>query len=330
MDAPSGFRQRKSGQRRAKAPRQPRNQPQNPQLFDDTSSYPPQYGTPGQGGVPKSMNPAMFRSIRYGMPPGQQYGQQQPYPGQQIFNDPMANMAMQYGTSLADQGKEYVHKNLEKYVATSKLKYYFAVDTTYVAKKLGLVLFPYSHTDWSMRYNQDEPVAPRYEVNAPDLYIPVMAFVTYLLVAGLVLGTQSRFTPEQLGIQASSSLVWVVIEIIAFLFTLYVMNIKTDLKYLDLIAFSGYKFVGMIFSLLCGLIFQGSGYYIVLLYTSISVAFFLVRTLKVQVLPHADPDSFSHGNKRRMYLLLFIAGVQPILMWWLSSHIMFYTPKPQL
>ena len=35
---------------------------------------------------------------------------------------------------------------VEKYVSTSKLKYYFAVDTTYVGKKLGLLLFPFAHT----------------------------------------------------------------------------------------------------------------------------------------------------------------------------------------
>ncbi len=34
---------------------------------------------------------------------------------------------------------------IEKYVPTSKLKYYFAVDTAYVGKKIGLLLFPYAH-----------------------------------------------------------------------------------------------------------------------------------------------------------------------------------------
>lgn len=42
--------------------------------------------------------------------------------------------------------------------------------------------------DWSIKYEQDNPVQPRYEINAPDLYIPVMAYVTYVVVAGLVLG----------------------------------------------------------------------------------------------------------------------------------------------
>lgn len=39
-----------------------------------------------------------------------------------------------------------------------------------------------------MKYEQDGPVQPRFEINAPDLYIPTMAYVTYVLVAGFVLG----------------------------------------------------------------------------------------------------------------------------------------------
>jgi len=54
------------------------------------------YGPPGQGAPPA--------------PGGGAWGQQ--FPGQQIFQDPMANMAMQYGTSLAGQGKDMVNKNV--------------------------------------------------------------------------------------------------------------------------------------------------------------------------------------------------------------------------
>lgn len=252
------------------------------------------------------------------------YPPQQQFPGQQFLSDPMAHMAMQYGTTLADQGKEYVHKNIEKYVSTSRLKYYFAVDTKYVGKKLGLLFFPYTHSDWSIRYNQDDPVAPRYEINAPDLYIPVMAFVTYVLVAGIVMGTQNRFTPEQLGIQASTAMVWLIIELLATMLSLYIMNLNTELKYTDILAYCGYKFVGMIFSLLAGLAFQGTGYYIVLLWFACSLAFFLIRTLRQQVLPHAaEADVYAKGTKRSLYLIMSIALVQPFLMWLLTSHIMF-------
>ena len=38
------------------------------------------------------------------------------------------------------------HFQLEKYVSTTKLKYYFAVDTSYVGKKLALIIFPFTHS----------------------------------------------------------------------------------------------------------------------------------------------------------------------------------------
>lgn len=47
--------------------------------------------------------------------------------------------------------------------------------------------------NWEVSYQQDIPVAPRFDVNAPDLYIPTMGFITYILVAGLALGTQNRY-----------------------------------------------------------------------------------------------------------------------------------------
>lgn len=37
-----------------------------------------------------------------------------------------------------------------------------------------------------------QPVPARFDVNAPDLYIPLMAFITYVLISGFVLGVQGR------------------------------------------------------------------------------------------------------------------------------------------
>lgn len=46
-----------------------------------------------------------------------------------------------------------------------------------------------------MKYaSENEPVAPRYDVNAPDLYIPAMAILTYVLISGFALGTQHRYS----------------------------------------------------------------------------------------------------------------------------------------
>lgn len=57
----------------------------------------------------------------------------------------------------------------------------------------GILLFPFTQSDWSLKYNQEEPVQPKFDVNAPDLYIPFMAFVTYLLIVGYILGLRHAF-----------------------------------------------------------------------------------------------------------------------------------------
>nr|XP_046151415.1 protein YIF1A-like isoform X7 [Oncorhynchus gorbuscha] len=159
-----------------------------------------------------------------------------------LFADPMASAAMMYGSSLANQGKEIVNKEISRYVSVNKLKYFFAVDSKYVMKKLLLLVFPYTHQDWEVRYHRDTPLTPRHDVNAPDLYIPSMAFITYILLAGMALGIQKRFSPEVLGLCASTALVWVVIEVLVMLLCLYILSVHSDI--FDLFAYSGYKYVG--------------------------------------------------------------------------------------
>ncbi|XP_011503607.1 PREDICTED: protein YIF1B [Ceratosolen solmsi marchali] len=211
--------------------------------------------------------------------------------GSRLLTDPLVtNVAMQYGNALASTGKQ----QFEKFVPITALRYYFAVDTDYVVMKLFLLFFPFTHKDWSIKYEQEHPLQPRFERNAPDMYIPTMAFLTYVVMSGLALGTQEKFTPEQLGITASSALAWGIIELLVHIITLYVMNLDTSLRL---------------------------GYYSVFSYFSISLAFFLIRSLKLRVIPEGHSSYSALGNKRRLYFILFIAGIQPICMWWLSYHL---------
>ncbi len=40
---------------------------------------------------------------------------------------------------------------------------------------------------------QEHYLPPKDDLNAPDLYIPLMAFITYILVAAFVLGTRNEY-----------------------------------------------------------------------------------------------------------------------------------------
>ncbi|XP_064295793.1 protein YIF1B-like [Phalacrocorax carbo] len=260
-------------------------------LFGDTSAAGGGGAQPGRG---------------YGAPPAAAAASRDP-PAAAFLGEPVSSLAMAYGSSLASQGRDIMDRNvsgggtrhggapwpvtgtphgpltlrrllLDRFIPVGRLKYYFAVDTAYVGRKLGLLIFPFAHQDWQVRYQQDTPVAPRFDVNAPDLYIPTMAFITYILVACLVLGTQNRFSPDSLGLQASSALAWLIVEVLAILLSLYLLAVNTSLTTIDLIAFVGYKYVGMNLGLIAGLVFGRSGYYVVLSWCCLSIFVFMVKT----------------------------------------------------
>ncbi|XP_018052749.1 PREDICTED: protein YIF1B-A [Atta colombica] len=294
---------------------------QNPYIYNEQVSMNngtmPEYsfGVPGQGPPPYGFNPQMSN-----YPSSDNQGGEFATPqfATQFLAQPVvADMAVQYGNALVGTGKQH----LEKYVPVSAMKYYFAVNTDYVFAKLMLLFFPFTHKDWSVKYEQDVPLQPRYETNAPDMYIPTMAFFTYVAMAGLVLGMQERFTHEQLGILASSALAWGLIELLVHTVSLYVMNLQTSLATLDLLAYCGYKYVGINAALVISLLFRKFGYYIMLLYFSASLAVFLMRSLKLRVIPQGHSSYTASGNKRRLYFILSLAGIQPVLMWWLSYHL---------
>uniref|UniRef100_A0A1I7XKB0 Protein YIF1 n=1 Tax=Heterorhabditis bacteriophora TaxID=37862 RepID=A0A1I7XKB0_HETBA len=265
--------------------------------------YQPNYGNPqqgdqfGQGAAPPNTNGFGFQSA------------------QQFMSDPMMKAAQQFGGQFAEQQKE----KITKYLNAFNLKYYFAVDNSYVGKKLGILLFPFFHRDWSLKYNGSEDPAPaRDDINAPDLYIPVMAFITYLIISGFVLGTQGRFSPEILGILTSNAFIWVIIENVIIFISKYIMNISQTMSIWHSLAYSTYKFVGMIVCLLMYMMGGKTFYYCTLAYTALTLVFFLLRTVKNFIF---DTNHFGgeDGRKRKLILIVFILVSQPLIMWWLTS-----------
>uniref|UniRef100_A0A7I4YVH1 Protein YIF1 n=1 Tax=Haemonchus contortus TaxID=6289 RepID=A0A7I4YVH1_HAECO len=300
---------------------QPQQQPQ----FQSYGGYPePSSGYPQQSHGRPMSSPQAYPDY-YGQQQSSTMGYGFPTSPQDFMSDPMMKAAQHFGGQFAEEQKE----KISKYLNTFNLKYYFSVDNSYVGKKLGILLFPFFHRDWSLKYaGSDDPVPAKDDVNAPDLYIPLMAFITYIIVSGFVLGTQGRFSPEMLGILTSNAFIWVIIENIIIFVSKYVMNISQSLSVWHSLAYSTYKFFGMI---ICLLMFMAGGrtfYYCALAYTSLALVFFLLRTVKNFVF-HSHHFGGEDGRKRKLILILFILVSQPLIMWWLTSSTV-STKKPNI
>ncbi|CAI5723102.1 unnamed protein product [Peronospora farinosa] len=246
---------------------------------------------------------------------------QQPDFINQFSSNPMAGLAM-------NSAQDFLQKQSEMYLPGAygvwgSLKYYFTVNNSYVKSRLKILLLPFRHKNWRRMGNGDQDVSkptqyapPTHDSNAPDLYIPLMGFLTYILIVGYSKGTSNQFSPDVITKDASYCLVMQLIEIGVLAACLYVLN--SSISFLDLVSFSGYKYVPLVINTVVFQLLGSIAYYVSLLYTGIAVSYFTLNCMKGSV---AEPTP--ENRLFRNYLLFGVSCLQLVLVCWIS-----YTTAP--
>jgi len=190
------------------------------------------------------------------------------------------------------------------------------VTNSYVLQKLLIILFPFRHRKWDRGGPASDfhavggtpaPLPPRQDINAPDLYIPVMAAVTYVLLVGVVLGLRRAFHPEKLGVTATGAVVFILCELLLVKVGAYLLSIGSEMSFLDMLAIIGYNFVPLIVTLSMDLLFGRTARLLTFTYTSLAMAFFMLRSLKYSFLP----ATMDREEKRpRLYFLFGVVFIQ--------------------
>ncbi|GAA5887984.1 hypothetical protein JCM16303_005225 [Sporobolomyces ruberrimus] len=247
-----------------------------------------------------------------------------------MMNDATAQMGMQFGSHALSAGQAYLDKNFTRLLPLAHLKHSFNVSNGYVLNKLKLLLWPWRHRPWSRGVVRSETTGvaegwkpPREDVNCPDLYIPVMALVTYVLISAVTAGKAGTFDPAMLGQTASKAFGLLLLEFVCIKLGCYLMGIGEEGTMVDLLAYEGYKFVGVIVTLLAGLLgVTGWSYWAVFVYLVLANFFFQLRSLRHLILP--DPSASpldhsasssnmhsttpSHGQRARRIQFLFVVA----------------------
>lgn len=234
-------------------------------------------------------------------------------------------------------GTSYVNKALDRGYSLNRLRRYFQIDNAYVIKKIALILFPYQQKEWGQDRLHDRAVpgikgaafdtreggasefrehseAARINTTMPDLYIPTMASVTYILLLAAEMGVRGVFYPEKLGGMASKLLMLTLAEVFIMKVLGFFME-SAGLEILDAFAFTGYKYVAIIAVKLVSTVFSRVLYRIFLVYFYISFFFFLSRSLKSFLLVE---DVVSIKRQMRVYFLFTIVLVDICLMYFLN------------
>lgn len=161
-----------------------------------------------------------------------------------------------------------------------------------------------------MAYTSHKWALPKQDINAPDLYIPLMSFITYVLLVGFRKGLGKGFTPEVLIQSVWRCLILQVIETFVIKFGLSLM--QAPIPILDIFAYTGYKYVGLCLNTLARGLGTTFGF-ITALYTCAALAYFILKAMAAVV-----PAAISTGPPRHLMLLGF-ATIQFLVPFVLSS-----------
>lgn len=276
----------------------------NPGYYQPTSpSYKPLYSEE----VPINQAPSSF-----------------PNPPTDYFNV-NTTIAFDYGSAMANREAEKLKAKISSYGIVEKARKYFMVDTKFVLRKLLVIFCPFIHQDWSTPYDAStQEYNPSHSPNAVDLYVPVMSFLTYLLITSISLGYNDRFTPQALSVVFSLCLGVFVLEVAFFFLALFVTGYHSNVSFLSLVAICGYKYTNCCFHLLSKLLPTGPLNYIFFVYFAVSYVFFSFRTLRWVFLTETQGEDGFYSNTlnqksySRIPVLICIAVIEPIHMFWIT------------
>lgn len=108
--------------------------------------------------------------------------------------------------------------------------------------------------------------------------LPVMSFVTYVLLISVILGLSNKFRPEILGLTASRALIIIGVELLLIKLACYLLNVQGNhYGILDLTSYAGYKFVPACVTLAASALkLGGLVWWMSFVYSFAALAFFLV------------------------------------------------------
>eukprot|EP00877_Chromochloris_zofingiensis_P014098 jgi/Chrzof1/8942/Cz03g30040.t1 len=289
-------------------------QPQSQPFPPPGQPYSPQrsqYGLPTSSG-PMPMPAQPYQQPQYGMPtftptPMSIPPQQGPglMPGAGGFMSNLSPLSLMSAGGLLAAPQQYMQQKvgwLKTNMTGGTMSALFNISNSYVRSKMLMLLAPFLGRWTYIRHHEQIAGGQKYrppsaDVNAPDLYIPVMAMWTYALLACVVSAVNHKFKPELMSSMIyGASLAWGMHWLVARLI-LRGMNVP-GVAWSELLAYTGYPFVPICLSIVAGCIGGKWAYYAVWGYGSLCMGIFLVKSMKRVIFQEARQYGEQEGGSR--------------------------------
>ncbi|EEA05051.1 Hrf1 family protein [Cryptosporidium muris RN66] len=209
------------------------------------------------------------------------------------------------------------------------LRRHFAVSHEYVARKLFLLVCPFAalatrqgrehiFSASSISPQSDSQECSYLPTLFPDLYIPLMSLITYILAVGVIHGAYGHFHPQLLGSTATFASALMFAEVTLIQFCSYIFSGRIQ-SILEIISALGYKYVSTV---LCYIIILITGgiksnlFWIASLYLSISTVIVIYLTLSYIMKSELYAQYNAAYQKSGSNIVLYVASIIQIPILW--------------
>ncbi len=229
------------------------------------------------------------------------------------FYEAASSFTNSTGGAVTSLGAEFIKSKSSEYLEVNRsfirnyisgLNEYFDINDKYVADKIKLILFPF-HKDLDFLYK-------------PDLYLPIVSLLTYLLIYSISLGISHKFHPEMLFKSTTNNVTFIVLFSLFYKGILYFGDCSVD--NISLVCFVGYKFVVLSILKLLRLFISTSSllkpiYIIILVYSLITYFLFFSRSLHSYMITNHHTMSF---HEKRKYVFFLSATEIAVILFYLK------------
>ena len=145
-----------------------------------------------------------------------------------------------------------------------------------------------------------------------------MSLITYVLLCAFCYGNAGQFDPEVITDVCTKCFLAQILEVVAIRVGFYLM--QTSVPFLDLWAYTGYKYLGLCINVMVGLLGRlfalggTTAYYVCFLWTASASAFFMLK-----IMSHTVPLQTAAEGPKREFMVLAFAACQPLFMWFVSQ-----------
>ena len=197
-----------------------------------------------------------------------------------LKNSGIPEEAIKAGLKIGEQIIKDSQSKFIDYFSLEGLKPYFNVTNKYVLLKLIYIILPFLYKVDSTLSSQQN-----IKIESPDLYIPLMSFITYVLLIGFNSEYQQQkiFEPEILGKIASKNSFILFIQVALLKLTMFIFS-NIQIPFLDVLCFIGYKMVLIVLVVIIWILFPNVSfiYFLITLISILSMIFF-TKCLKMRI-----------------------------------------------